>query len=197
MILLSDWTHTITVSHFAVKNHLKVITNVSFKPLGSISYNTYKLGVCLMNCALVYVLFLALGKAYKKNSSWIKKAKSNNWVIIGLLSTLLKICFKVVNYWGNALGTTEDLLLAILQVATRTNWQQGSQPLGWCAGVCLWLTIELAGNMKKKLVLVATLTRHFMRNTCTPAYTCNHQISQSCGTSVMHNIMQIQVRSFS
>lgn len=38
-----------------------------------------------------------------------------------------------------------------------------------------------------------TLSNHFIRNTCTPAYTCNYQISVS---STVYKIMQIQAKGF-
>lgn len=38
-----------------------------------------------------------------------------------------------------------------------------------------------------------TLTVHFNRNTCTPAYLRSYPISQSCDRSTVHKIMQIHV----
>lgn len=34
--------------------------------------------------------------------------------------------------------------------------------------------------------LVCAFTSHINRNTCTPAYTCNHSIIQSCCSNTMH-----------
>lgn len=40
-------------------------------------------------------------------------------------------------------------------------------------------------------LMIYTLTEHLIRNICTPAYSCNYPVSQSCGSSAMHKIMQI------
>lgn len=41
----------------------------------------------------------------------------------------------------------------------------------------------------------SVVTKHLIRNTCTSAYLCNYcPISQTCGSSAMHTVMQIQVR---
>ena len=47
------------------------------------------------------------------------------------------------------------------------------------------------------LMNIYTLTEHFIRNTFTHTYLCDYLISQSCGSSAKHKIVQIRVRSFS
>lgn len=59
--------------------------------------------------------------------------------------------------------------------------------------------MEPSANPQTNADASNTLTKHFfiITNTCTPAYLCKYQISQSRGSSAGHKIMTIQVRSFS
>lgn len=43
---------------------------------------------------------------------------------------------------------------------------------------------------------VCTLTEHFIKNHCTTTNSCSSLISQSCGSSVLRNIMQIRASSY-
>lgn len=42
-----------------------------------------------------------------------------------------------------------------------------------------------------------TLTGHFDGNTCSPARSCDYPNSQSCDSSIMHTLMQMQAKRFS
>lgn len=41
-----------------------------------------------------------------------------------------------------------------------------------------------------------THTEHFIRTTCTPTHSCSSLISQSCGRSATHKIIQLRTNSF-
>lgn len=57
------------------------------------------------------------------------------------------------------------------------------------------LLIALSIYIPCRLMLQPSI--HFMRNTDTPAHLCSYPISQSHGSSTVHEIMQLQVKSFS